>query len=144
MLRAAHSVLQLLAVTALVTVAPGCGGSRDKSTGPASATGTYALRSVDGDPVPSMLTQDPGYSFEITSGSLTLDEDGSYAVSLDWRENVDGTLTSDTDEDFGAYTRTSDAFSFVSSVNGTTLTGSLSGSTMTVVDEDWITYVFRK
>jgi hypothetical protein len=143
MLRTARTVLQLLALVASVTLAAGCGGDNNV-TGTGNPTGTYTLRSIEGDPVPAMLVQLPDYTFEITAGNLTLNADGSYTGSITWRENDDGAVDSDTDEDAGTWTRSNSAFSFVSSVQDLAFTGSLSGSTMTVIDEDGLTLVFRK
>ena len=71
---------------AAVIVAAACDSG---STGPSSPIGEYALVSVDGDAVPSVLAQSPNYLLELTEGALALAPAGTFAAQLTVRQTVD-------------------------------------------------------
>ncbi len=103
------------------------------STGPGGIFGTYTLVSIDGENLPVTL-QILDTEVEITAGSLRLNSDNTYTMSLTM--TVEG--TTDTGDVSGTFT-----------VDGSTIdfdegfTGTVSGNTLTVSDEG-VALVFRK
>lgn len=134
---------RLLATLALTSALVGCGDD-DGPSGSASIAGNYVLQSIDGDPVPSTIIQLPDYLLEVTQGSLTVNANNTWSASVTFREDDDGTITVETDTDGGTYTRTNNSVSFTSTQGGVDAAGSISGSTLTVTDEDGFVYIFRR
>ena len=83
----------------------GCGS--DEPTSPISVTGTYPLVSVNGQSVPA----DYGGCCIIESGSMTLEGDGRYAISMDNR-NINNEMRF-TALERGTYTVSGSTIAFV-------------------------------
>ena len=74
--------------------ATACGG--DEPFAPEDVAGTYALLTVDGRQVPTLVVDDgPTYSLEVTGGSLVLNLNRSCTSTIFVTETVDGQATSD-------------------------------------------------
>jgi hypothetical protein len=67
------------AIAATVVIAASCGS--DSPTGPKNVSGTYVLTTVDGLPLPFIVTNPRDHSIVINSVTATLDSSGSYAVA---------------------------------------------------------------
>jgi hypothetical protein len=67
----------VLAVT--VVIAASCGS--DSPTGPKNISGTYVLETVDGLPLPFIVTNPRDHAIVINSVTATLDTSGTYAVA---------------------------------------------------------------
>lgn len=82
------------ALAMLVTVT-GCGGD-DAPNAPENITGTYTLRTVNGNPPPVTIaeyTDESGsYKLELLGGSITLEQGGSYRDNHTLRETIDGVV----------------------------------------------------
>src|SRR5215212_5126301 len=101
----------VLAAALLATAA--CGGDDDDPAGPADINGTYTLRTVDGNPVPASFTDGSGNVLRFNSGSLTLNQGGTYTGALDVTFNsAPFNLT-----DEGTFTRTGNTLAFASSTD---------------------------
>jgi hypothetical protein len=136
---------KLLAVLALGALAA-CGG--DSSTGPSSSiSGTYSLKSVNGEVMPAVLGQAGSDKYEITSGSLSITNGTAYTVSLNSRTTVGGQVTTDISADAGTVTVNGTAVTFTSSAQGagaTPITGTYAnGNTITLTDQG-TSLVFQK
>lgn len=57
----------------------GCG---DATGPPADITGTYALMTVDGDPLPLLVRDDVLYRLDLTDGQLVLRPDSTFLLQL--------------------------------------------------------------
>ena len=116
-------------------------------TDPGSVSGTYTLRAINGEELPSVLLQNgTTYLLEITAGSLTLNEDLTCSLTLTVRETDAGIVDTDIWTPEFTYTLTSGSITLTA---GTILlSGSITGSSITLTwslsatDEDVL--VFRK
>ena len=109
--------LAVLAMLALATAA--CGDDDDGGTEPTDITGTYTLRTIDGDALPFTLftaAQNAGTKREVTSGSVTLRADGTYSDRFDFRDtNQTGDETDQFDATDGTWARTGNTITFSAS-----------------------------
>lgn len=85
MVRAATLALILVFVAA-------CGGSESPTT-PATIAGTYTLRTVNGSPLPFLVSGGGATKSEIVDGTLTVNDGGGWAESGHLRNTVNGTVT---------------------------------------------------
>ncbi|HEX7939622.1 MAG TPA: hypothetical protein VF483_11605 [Gemmatimonadaceae bacterium] len=69
-----------------------------------SVAGTYALQSVNNDPVPSNYN-DAGNVVVISAGTLTMNANGSFSYSETWSTGADVTT--------GVWSKTGDTYTFV-------------------------------
>lgn len=129
-----------LLVALMSVVAVGC----NDASGPGGGiTGTYTLRTVNGQNVPFVLIQiGQTYKFEILSGQLVLNENGTFSESLSVRETENSTVSTETETTTGTWTRTNNSISFTDSEN-TTYSGAISDDTITFTAEQ-IVVVYRK
>lgn len=67
------------ALAATVVIATACGS--DSPTGPKNVSGTYVLETVDGLPLPFIVTYPRDHAIVINSVTATLDSNGTYAVA---------------------------------------------------------------
>ena len=119
-------------VACLVFGLVACG---DDSVSPADVAGTYTLLSVDGEGLPAILSEDEsiGNLIEVTAGSATLNQDLTCSLSFDLRETDQGTVTTDTLVSACTYT-IDDGFRLTPSGETFSLSGSILGSTLTIID----------
>ena len=119
----------LILATALLAggLLPACG---DDPTEPESIFGLYTLVTVNGEELPF---EDPG--IEISAGSIQLNSDGTYSISL----TIDFGSGPETDTATGTFTVDGSTVDF----DGGEFTGTVSGNTLTIV-EAGNTFVFRK
>lgn len=100
--------LALVVVACAAALLTACGGG--DSTGPdaggaSNVTGTYRLKTVNGQPLPATVAQTPVQTEQITDGSLALDDDGAFRAVITLRltstgqpvevssDTIDGTYT---------------------------------------------------
>jgi hypothetical protein len=137
----------LLAGFAMLLVA--CGG--DSATGPASVTGSYSLRTVNGANVPAVVYQDATEKDEIVSSTISLAGDNSWSGNL----TIRGTdLTSGvvfpnlTIPIGGTYSLNSGSIKLTDADHQLTFDGTVGGGTLTVGSDivlgSTTTMVFRK
>lgn len=111
-------------------------------------TGTYTLKTVNGKSLPAVLIEVTGsYKLEITGGSVTLNEDNTFSGSISFRETEGTTITTSTERDQGTYSKSGNLITFNSPGTGSSFTGTLSGGTLTVTEEEdniTIVLVFEK
>ena len=141
-------MLRFLTVV-MVTLAGGlltaCGDDDDATgTGGTSIFGTYALQTIAGTSLPAVLLEVPDFKIEVTAGSVRLNSDNTYSISISLRLTDAGTVTTETETGAGTYTASGSTIQFSEPGTGEgPFTGSISGNTLTIIDEG-VTFVFRK
>ncbi len=122
-----------------------CGDDGDATgTGGTSIFGTYTLQTVNGSSLPFVVIQVGNDKLEITAGSVRLNSDNTYSISISLRLTEAGTVTTETDTGAGTYTASGSTIQFSDSGDGEgPFTGSISGNTLTIIDED-VAFVFTK
>jgi hypothetical protein len=120
--------------------------------------GTYALEEVGGNALPATIYEGPWNSggqqiqvrLEMASGSLELDEEGSYTILMQIRITTGGKSGPASLSDTGSYTRSGDTVTFRSNKGaGDVFTGRLRNGSLTlqldiVGDRHAQIYEFRK
>ena len=128
----------LCTAAAILTLA--CGDS----TGPGSDNlGTYTLRSVNGQAVPTVLFEDAFYKFEILSGSMTLNAGGTCGSIMASRLTDKETNVPTTDTQSAVCTYAIAANTLTVTVDGEASSANISGGTITVTEEGLVA-VFRR
>lgn len=126
--------LRLSALALAITAFAGCG---DDATGPASVSpGTYTLTSVQtlqnfgggGAGLPVTFVDGAGKSLKFNSGSLALETDGSFDLTV----NVVFGASSYDAGDLGIYNTSGRNVSFVSELDDSSFTGTVDGSRLKV------------
>lgn len=76
-----------LTLAAVVATLAACGGDKKSPTGPTNVAGTYSLATIDGNPLPFTVPNNPHHTVVVQSATMTLGSDHSYTLA--------GTGTSD-------------------------------------------------
>lgn len=136
-------------VLALATAALLATSCSDSNGPTASHVGRYELVSVDGQPLPLALIDDPGLKLTLTEGALTLNANSTFTqeVTIDVVANgfpgPPERLGCS-----GTYRRSGNTLTMTGreteDCSGTTATGMLDGNTLTVSDDQGETLVFRR
>jgi ABC-type glycerol-3-phosphate transport system substrate-binding protein len=135
-----RSAVLAIALGALLVA---CGGG-DKSTGPSdTVSGTFTLRTVNGSNLPFTVFAFPDYKIEITASVLTMSANKTYTEATTWRETDGGTVREETEPTSGTYTRNGDRITF-RDTEGETLTGTISGNTITIIIDNALSAVYRQ
>ncbi len=134
-------ILAMAALTLLASV--GCGGS-DSTSPQETVSGTYSLQTVNGSPPPTTLFTSVEYKLEIMASTYTLKSDGKYANAATFRETINGTTTTGTDNNAGTWTVTGTTIVLVDADTPTDkISGTISGGKMTLTDQG-MTAVWQK
>ena len=125
----------------LALVLAACGSS----TEPEPIWGIYNLQTVAGQPLPYVIYQEGADKFEITAGHWRLNSDMTCHQDLTFRVTEDGVVTIETDTGYWTlFTVSGSSLTFTSSgPGGFTLTGSLVGKTLTLIEEG-VVFVYVK
>ena len=91
----------------------GCGG--DDGVGPKTIPGTYALVSINGDNVPATIVQVGNDKYEITSGTFTLNANGTFSNTHSDRTTEGGNVSTDTWTCTGVWSQSGNSISLVES-----------------------------
>jgi hypothetical protein len=98
--------ITLFGMLAMAMAMAGCGDDDDDGIGPADITGTYLLRSVNGDPLPYTLFEGGGFKSEIVSSQLVLNAGGTWTQVAQIRDTESGSAPVTTPENSsGTYVR---------------------------------------
>ena len=111
-------------------------------TDPGSVAGTYTLRTFDGEALPTVLGGAGARLVEVLAGSITLNEDLTCSFSTTVRDTEDGIVTTETFTEVCSYTLDSGFITFTTSLG--VGVGSISGSTITIVEFDVGVFVYKK
>lgn len=138
------SRIHIAALALLLLALSACDGG-GISTG-VDVSGTYTLRSVNGDPLPATLFEDSEVRYEIVRGELRLIADRTYQTLITFRftDKFSGDAESDIAVETGTYRVRDGDITFTSDdpADGTYV-GSITGSTITYTT-DGTTVTFRK
>ncbi len=126
-----RSFLSALAGLALLAA---CGGD---STGPGetNVVGSYTLQTVNGNNLPWRAIVIGNDWFEIASGSGSINADGTYSLTFNWRESIAGQTDEGSESSVGTYTRNGNAITFRDASDGSTASGTISGRQISVTVE---------
>jgi hypothetical protein len=128
----------------LLALATACGGDKVNGPGAESISGSYALQTLNGAVLPTVVAQAPDDKLEVTAGTLDLHTDGSYLLVFNLRETQGTTVTEDESIESGTYTRSSTVVSFhPSDPSGSWTAAYTAGGTLTVT-EDGVVFVFHR
>ncbi|MDB4888965.1 MAG: Lipocalin-like domain protein [Gemmatimonadetes bacterium] len=124
--------MRKLVIALVLAAAAACGGD---STSPvdASIAGTYKLQTMNGAPLPYTFFVEGNQKLELLDDQLVLTDGGTYAESGHSRTTINGQATTDANTDAGTYTRSGTAITFRSSADNSIVSGTISGSSVTVV-----------
>ena len=124
----------------LLILSQGCGvgdsPTTPTTTTPTPITGTYTLQSVNGQSLPWVIQVEIGdlAGMELTAGSITLNQDMTCSSSLTGKLTDSGTVSPITTTDVGTYTHANGAVTLTWTSDGSTLSGSIVGSQLTLAD----------
>ena len=79
------------------------------------ASGTYALTAVNGSPLPFLLAATTTDTVVITSGSITINTDGTFSEALSADQTTGGVKTTHSDVCPGTYSQSGNSFTFTES-----------------------------
>ena len=102
---------------AVAALAAACGGSIDGPTGPPVPTtpiGSYTIQTVNGKPLPVAMFADTNYTYEITSGKLSLGTDGKYSVVTAFKQTIPGNISIFVDSSSGVWVQNGSAIQLTS------------------------------
>lgn len=134
----------LVAATALL--AAGC---HDSNAPAPSHVGRYGLVSVNGEPIPLKIIDDPTLTVTLTDGALTLNANSTFTQDVTLAVAANGfPSTPQRLSCGGTYTRSENTFALTGTAteecSAMTATGVLDGNTLTVSDDQGETLVFRR
>lgn len=133
---------RLLLVVGAVSLL-GCGGG--DSTGPGgSIVGSYSLRTVDGNNLPWRFLVIGNDWAEITGGSGNVNSGGTYNITFNYRVMESGQTSTFSETSTGTYVQNGNAVTFTDQSDGTIASGTVTGSQISLTDEDGFVYVFRR
>ena len=115
----------------------------DGIVGSPTSAGTYTLRTVNGSPLPYVLTQTATSKTELLDRAITLYEGFSYAESGHLRTTAGSQVTTETIARGGTWAVSGNSISLQSNAGGPLVLAIMHGNTMTIV-EAGLTMVFRK
>ncbi|HXT16550.1 MAG TPA: hypothetical protein VN706_13010 [Gemmatimonadaceae bacterium] len=121
-----------LIIAALAAVVAGC-SSTDSVSPTVSLTGSYSLRSINGQNLPVQVSD----GRVLTSDVLSLNDDGTFS---DDAQFSDGTVSIEQ----GFFSASNGAIQFQDAQTGQTFSGSLSGSVLTEFFPNGPTEVYQK
>jgi hypothetical protein len=137
----------LLSLVAATVVATACSG--DSNAPDNSFVGSYGLISVNGEPLPITIIDQPGLTLTLSSGSMILNANNSFTQTITLATVVDGAAAPPEQLSCtGSYTRSGNSFTLTAPASddcsGDTLTGTRDGNTLTFSDDTGETLVFRR
>lgn len=107
----------------------------------AGIAGTYAVRQVNGKPLPTPSPMEP--NVELTSGTLQLNSDASFVITLGGRKNQEPTPGNEHMR--GTYAVTGDVIALTTeSGGGPRFNYTLSGATLTLRDDSGVVWVLER
>jgi hypothetical protein len=96
-------------LAASIVVAVACGSDSGPTTPGGqpidSPVGSYNITTVNAKALPVALFSDPLYTYEVTSGSIALTNDGKYTVVTNFRQTIPGNVALITDSTYGTWSQ---------------------------------------
>lgn len=116
----------------------------DDGTGPeASLAGTYTLRTVNGQNLPFTFFQAAGYKAEILSDTYTVNANGTFSNTAQFRETEGTTVTTTSETYTGTWTQSGNAIVFKDNEGDSQTATFTGGNTLTMTAEGLVA-VYRK
>jgi hypothetical protein len=117
----------------------------DDGSGPSNGnvTGTYTLRTVDGQNLPFTLVNVPGYRLEVTADQYTLNSGGTFTTTATFRETEGTTVTPSTETYSGTWVQNGSTVNLNSEDGGPETAAFSGGNTLTFIAAGH-TAVYRK
>jgi len=109
------------------------------SSGQANVSGEYTLVSIDSNPIPYAPTHEGQQGPQVLGGSMVLNEDGTFSMTMDYAGAPGNTISRDFS---GTYEQSRDAFVFTWEGAGKTPV-TIEAETLTL-DNEGILFVFEK
>jgi hypothetical protein len=122
----------LLAALLLAPLVSACDDD-DDGTGVvgANVTGTYTLRTIDGQNLPFILLNVPGYRIEVLADAYTLNSGGDFSSTTSYRE-TEGTVVSTSEDTYtGTWVQNGSTINLNSTDNGPETATFSGGNTLT-------------
>jgi len=129
-------------VAALLLVGAACGGDTAAGPGEASITGSYTLRTINGQNLPYTTLSAGVNSAEVLSSSLSLNSDGTFREERSVRRTHAGVSVTEAEMKFGTYTSTGSGVTF-RATTGAEVSGTRGGGSITFV-EDGFAFVYAR
>jgi hypothetical protein len=133
----------VLAAVVPLALAGSCGGDSATGPGDTNIAGSYTLQSVNGNSLPWRPIVVGNDFFEITSGGASINADGTYSLTFNWRESISGQVSTGSESSVGTYTRNGNAITFTDASDGSTATGTISGRQISVTSEGVVFVLVR-
>lgn len=140
----AMSTRHLAAAVLLAWSAAGsaCDSSVPEDYGERAYAGRYDLVSVEGSPLPYLISRDGSDRLELTGGNVRMRSDHTFSASLAFKVTASGLFGSSSETESGHYELTGTSIRLTYR-DGTTDSGLLLGDTL-IVDWSGFSLVFRK
>lgn len=118
---------------AALLIAPLLSGCDDDGSGPegGEVTGTYTLRTIDGQNLPFTLLNVPGYRIEVLADQYTLNSGGSFTSTTSYRETEGTVVTTSEDTYAGTWVQNGATINMNSTDNGPESAAFSGGNTLT-------------
>lgn len=126
----------------ILAIAVACGSDSPTQPTNASVAGTWTLTSVNGAPLPLVLSQAGADKDELTGDVVTATPTGTYTEVFTYRTTTSGVVSTDSETDNGTYTISGNSITLSSTVKGS-FSGTLNGNTFTLVDQGFV-FLFTK
>jgi hypothetical protein len=137
----------LVFALASLAVLGACGGD-SSPTGPAVPTtpiGSYTITTVNGKALPVALFNDASYTYEVTTGKLSLSSDGKYSIVTTFRQTLPGSVSNFVDSTGGTWVQTGSSIQMTNGQDGSLDSGTWVKGVLTFIEVDakvTTTYVY--
>jgi hypothetical protein len=124
---------RLMTVLAAAIVLPltACGDDSSPTEEAAAVSGTYTLRTINGEDLPVTIDQVGDDFAEVIHGSVTFHADSLFTDSVTFRYTIEGEVTVEEDAISGTYEQNGSAVVLTPSDDSGTYSMSVSGNTLT-------------
>jgi len=129
--------LAFVATFTALTATAACGS--DSPSGPATAKtpdGTYNMTTVNGKALPVAIFADTNYTYEVTSGTLTLTADGKFSVVSKFRQTIPGNVSVFVDSTGGTWLLSGTSVTFTNVDDNSTNTATWANTQLTFNETD--------
>jgi hypothetical protein len=120
-----------VASAALFTTA--CGSDSSSPTTPpppVTPIGNYNMTTANGKSLPVAIYADGGYTYEVTTGTISLGSDHRYSLITTYRQTIPGNVETFVDSSGGTWNQSASTISLTDGSDGST--GSLTWATTTL------------
>lgn len=124
----------LLAALLVAPVLSGCDDDNDPGgVVGANVSGTYTLRTIDGQNLPFILLDLPGQRIEVLADEYVLNSGGTFTSTVTYRETDEGVVSTSEDTYSGTWAQSGSTINLNSTANGAETATFSNGNTLTFV-----------